>query len=277
MEDNPVFFADGADQKMLDAYKKAQQTFKYFWREQSWEYRRIIPALTVSCVKVAFSEDLPGSEFPTVEHMWINEIDFDGDIVRGYLINEPNQLTNIQVGDYVEVPLNKISDWLFALPSNEKKPTGLSRLFSSSSQYLPKTFGGFTIQAMRSEMSPEERKSHDQAWQLDFGDFNDIQVVNGQKENPGNLTEHPMSINMREELVKFIDKHPEELKHQDDRGYTLLHRETIAGNLSSVEVLLAAGADKELKTAHGKTALDFARQLQWDHLIPALENRLEKD
>lgn len=271
MEDNPIFFADGANPKMLEAYQKAQQTFKYFWREQSWEYRRIIPALTVSCVKVAFSEDLPDSEFPAVEHMWINEIDFDGDTVRGYLINEPNQLTNIQVGDYVEVPLNEISDWLFAISPSVKKPTGLSKLFSSSSEPLPKTYGGFTIQAMRAEMSPEERESHDHAWQLDFGDFDDIQVVNGQKENPGNLTEHPMSINMREELIKFISQHPEELTQQDDRGYTLLHRETIAGNLSSVEVLLGAGADKNLKTAQGKTALDFARQLQWEHLIPTLE------
>lgn len=30
MEDNPVFLADGADSKMVEAYKKAQETFKYF-------------------------------------------------------------------------------------------------------------------------------------------------------------------------------------------------------------------------------------------------------
>jgi uncharacterized protein YegJ (DUF2314 family) len=85
MEQNPIFFADGADPKMLEAYKKAQETFKYFWREQSWEYRRIIPGLNVSCVKVAFSQEDPNSENPIVEQMWINEIDFDGDNVKGYL------------------------------------------------------------------------------------------------------------------------------------------------------------------------------------------------
>jgi ankyrin repeat protein len=51
----------------------------------------------------------------------------------------------------------------------------------------------------------------------------------------------------------------------------LLHRESIAGNKSSVEVLLEMGADTKAATRTGKTALDFARQLNWDHLIPLLE------
>lgn len=71
--------------------------------------------MNVSCVKVAFSQEDPNSENPIVEQMWINEIDFDGDNVKGYLINEPNELTNIQVGDFVEVPLHEISDWLLLL------------------------------------------------------------------------------------------------------------------------------------------------------------------
>lgn len=272
MEQNPIFFADGADSKMVEAYKKAQETFKYFWREQSWEYRRIIPGLNVSCVKIAFSQEDPNSENPIVEHMWINEIDFDGDHVKGYLINEPNELTNIQVGDYVEVPLHEISDWLFAITPTVKKQTGLSKLFSSSADPLPKTYGGFTIQKMRSDMSQTERKDHDNAWQLDFGDFNDIEVVNEQKEKPENLVEHPMSKNMKEDFIKFLDQYPGELTHQDDNGYSLLHKETIAGNLSSVEIILKSGADRNLKTNKGKTALDFAKQLNWEHLIPVLEN-----
>lgn len=272
MENNPIFFADGADSKMIAAYQKAQETFKYFWREQSWEYRRIIPGLNVSCVKIAFTQEDSGSEHPIVEHMWINEIDFDGDHIKGYLINEPNELTNIQVGDYVEVPLNEISDWLFAITPSTKKATGLSKLFSSSADPLPKTYGGFTIQKMRSDMSPSEKKDHDNAWQLDFGDFNDIEVVHEQKENPENLLEHPMSKNMQENLVKFLQDHPDELINADDNGLTLLHKETIAGNRSCVETILAAGADKNKQTNKGKTALDFAKQLNWEHLIPILEN-----
>ncbi|KQM34180.1 DUF2314 domain-containing protein [Chryseobacterium sp. Leaf201] len=271
MENNPIFFADGADSEMIEAYQKAQQTFKYFWREQSWEYRRIIPALAVSCVKVAFSQKDPTSESPIIEHMWINDIDFDGDYVKGYLINEPNELTNIQVGDYVEVPLNEISDWLFAITPATKKSTGLSKLFSSSADPLPKVYGGFTIQKMRSDMLPAERKDHDSAWQLDFGDVNDIEVVYEQKEKPENLIEHPMSRNMKEDFIKFLKEYPDEMTNADENGLTILHKETIAGNLSSVEVLLENGADRNLKANNGKTALDFARQLNWEHLIPVLE------
>jgi uncharacterized protein YegJ (DUF2314 family) len=51
----------------------------------------------------------------------------------------------------------------------------------------------------------------------------------------------------------------------------IVHREAIAGNLTSVEVLLSLGADKTTKTNTGKTALDFARLLEWEHIIPLLE------
>jgi len=271
MEDNSFIFTDGTDPKMIEAYKKAQETFKYFWREQSWEYRRIIPGLNLACVKAAFSQEDPETGEDIVEHMWINDIDFDGEHVKGYLINEPNELTNIQPGDYFEIPLNEISDWLFAMAQPEKK-SKLSKLFSSSSTPLPKAYGGFTIQKMRTDMSSSERKEHDDAWQLDFGDFNEIEVVYEQKEKPENLIEHPMSRNMKEDFVKFLNEYPAELTNIDDNGFTLLHRETIAGNLSSVEVILQSGGDKNIKNNHGKTALDYAKQLNWEHLIPVLEN-----
>ncbi|WP_426277316.1 DUF2314 domain-containing protein [Chryseobacterium sp. S-02] len=271
MEENSFIYSDGADPKMIEAYKKAQETFKYFWREQSWEYRRIIPALNLSCVKVSFSEKDPETGKDIVEHMWINDIDFDGDYVKGYLINEPNNLTTIKAGDYFEIPLNEISDWLFAITPTVKKK-GLSKLFSSSEEPLPKAYGGFTIQKMRSDMSATERKEHDNAWQLDFGDCNDIEVVHEQKEKPENLIEHPMSKNMKEKFVEFLQNYPDELTNADENGLTLLHKETIAGNLTSVEIILSSGGDKNVKTDKGKTALDFAKQLNWEHLIPVLEN-----
>lgn len=270
MEENSIFFADGNDPEMINAFKKAQETFKYFWREQSWEYRRIIPGLNVSCVKIAFSDKNETGELD-VEHMWINDIFFDGDSIKGYLINEPNTLKNVQVGDYVEIPITDISDWLFAITPSVQKPKGLSKLFSSSSEPLPKTYGGFTIQKMRSDMSASERKDHDNAWQLDFGDFNDIQIVNKQTEEPENLVEHPMSINMKEKFLEFLQQNPDELKHSDENGLTLLHRETIAGNLTIVQVALEAGADRNIQSKAGKTALDYAKQLNWEHIIPVLE------
>jgi len=250
MADKKIFFAQRDDPKMILAFEKAQETFKYFWRELSWEYRRIIPALDLACVKVAFFEETNNE--PIVEHMWINDIGFNGEQITGILANSPNELSNINSGDEVQIPLHQISDWLF------------------SSQ--GKTYGGFTIQAMRAEMSDAERNEHDKAWGLDFGDYNDVLLVYQQKEHPENLIEHPMSKNMKDSLLDFVEQNPNELTAADEDGYTFLHRETIAGNLSSIEILLAAGADKNATTKEGKTALDFAKQLGWQHVIPVLES-----
>ncbi|UUW08864.1 DUF2314 domain-containing protein [Flavobacterium plurextorum] len=248
MENTSIFFADGENPKMIEAHKKAQETFKYFWRELSWEYRRIIPGLDVACVKLAFTQEIDDDIL--VEHMWINDINFDGDTIYGTLVNQPDELTNVNNGDEVQIPVNQISDWLFAIEG--------------------KTYGAFTIHVMRSEMSEDERKEHDKAWGLEFGDYSDIQVVSDQKEKPENLVEHPMSKNMKDSLVDFLKNNPNELTSKDELGYTFLHLETIAGNQSSVEILLQSGADTKAKTNNGKTALDFAKQLNWEHLIPLL-------
>jgi uncharacterized protein YegJ (DUF2314 family) len=251
MSENRIFYSE-ADQDMLNAFQKAQETFKYFWRELSWEYRRIIPGLGVACVKVAFKEETEDPGKPLVEHMWINEVEFDGDTISGVLVNDPNALSNVKNGDFIEVPLTQVSDWLFA--------------------FQGKTYGGFTIQMMRSKMNEEEREDHDNAWSLEFGDYRNILLVTGQAEHPEHLIEHPMSVNMKDSLIDFLKENPDALSQPDDKGYTLLHRETIAGNQTSVEVLLKAGADKHSKTHTGKSALDFAKQLQWSHLIPLLES-----
>ncbi|MCL1926486.1 MAG: DUF2314 domain-containing protein [Syntrophorhabdaceae bacterium] len=256
MANKKIFWADGENPKMIEAFKNAQTTFKYFWRELSWEQRRIVPALTVACVKIAFTQ-----EAKEVEHMWINEIIFDGNNVMGVLVNQPNELTNISCGDFVNVPLNQISDWLFAIPQNPK---------DCSSAPNPRAYGGFTIQVMRSEMTKQERKEHDDAWGFDFGDYNEVLLVCEQKEYPENLIEHPMSKNMGEKLLDFLKEYPNEITSADENGLTLLHRETIAGNLTSVEVLLSAGADKNAKTNLGETALDLAKKLNWEHIIPIL-------
>ncbi len=266
MTEKKIFFADGNNPKMIEAFKNAQKTFKYFWRELSWEYRRIVPALTIACVKIAFTQDTDNGQI--VEHMWINEVQFDGNNVKGVLINSPNELTNIANGDFVNVPLYQISDWLYAAYSQKPK-SFFSKLFSSSPK--PKTYGGFTIQVMRSEMTNKDRKEHDNAWGLDFGNYNDILLVIYQLENPENLKEHPMSKNMRDKLIEFLKEYPDEVTLRDEDGLTLLHKETIAGNLTSVEVLLSYGADKNIKSNQGESALDFAKKMNWEHIIPVLE------
>lgn len=251
MNGNRIFYSE-ADDKMVAAFQKAQETFKYFWRELSWEHHRIVPGLDMACVKIAFTEETDDPDAPLVEHMWINEIAFDGDQISGELINDPDNLSNVEKGDFVQVPLTQLSDWLFITRD--------------------KTYGGFTIQLLRSGMTGQERREHDEAWGLNFGDPNKILIAYQQAEHPEHLVEHPMSVNSGPGLEEFIKANPGELTSIDEKGYTLLHRETIAGNKTSVEILVRAGADKHAKTQTGKSALDFARQLNWEHIIPVLEN-----
>lgn len=248
-EQQPVFYAKD-DLEMKKAFQKAQQNFRYFWRELSWERRRIVPGLGIACVKIAFTQAVEGQE-PLVEHMWVNDVVFDGETIRGVLLNEPNHVTHVKSGQAVVVPLSHVSDWLFAREG--------------------KTFGGFSIQAMRKEMSHEEREAHDDAWGFDFGDYNQVQVAAGQNEHPEYLEEHPMSVNMREKVSEFVKQYPNEVNLADDAGNTLLHREAIAGNKTPIEVFIEAGADIHAKNKLGKTAYDYAMEIGWPHLLPLLD------
>lgn len=245
-----VYYADSSENSIQHAIAQAHDTFKYFWRELYWERRRIVPALDYAMVKVPFSEEIDGDE--TTEHMWLNDVYFDGDTVYGTLINTPAQLQKIHEGDEFAIPVNEITDWLFACEG--------------------KAYGGFTVQAMRAQMDKAELQEHDAAWGLDFGDFNDIQVVYEQKTAPENWQEHPMSRNMREKFAEFLAQHPDEVHNQDAAGFTLLHHATIAGNLNEVEVLLAAGADKQAQTTKGETALTLAKKVGWTHIIQRLQD-----
>ena len=244
----PVFYADGEDEAILKAFEQARKSFRYFWRELYWERLRIVPALSFACVKVAFSQELNGNT--EVEHMWLNDVYFDGERVCGVLVNDPSVLSNVKNGEQVAVPLEQISDWMFAIEG--------------------KTYGGFSVQAMRKAMSQSERAEHDEAWGLNFGDPDVVLVAYEQQEHPQNLTEHSMSVNTKKNFEEFLRGYPDEITRTDDEGYTMLHHEAIAGNLTRLELLLAKGADKNAKNIHGKTALDYARALGWDHVAEAL-------
>jgi uncharacterized protein len=265
-EQSPVFMFDGDDPGMLDANKKARATFRYFWRELAWERRRIVPGLDMACVKAPFS-DGPAARAdgkPAVEQMWINDVDFDGKVVRGTLINSPNWLKSVKEGDAVTLPGGRIADWMYAIAG--------------------RVYGGFTVNLMRARMNPAERKAHDRAWGLNFGDPAKIHIV-PPKEKPGFFArlkgepepedprgEHPMSENMAPALREELKKSPEMLTTKDDGGWTILHHQALAGSVATVKVLLEMGADTGVRTAHGMTALDLARVLGWKEIVALLSS-----
>lgn len=259
-----VLISKENDIEMVEANKKAQETFKYFWREVYWECRRIIPALDFAAVKILFKDENVRNGDPTIEHMWINEVDFDGTFITGFLMNAPNWLRNISQGDFVKAKLADLSDWMFAIDG--------------------KSYGGFTVNLLRSRMDTAERREHDKSWQLDFGPPDKIDLVycaqnkgflskwfglNTQLEEQA-LIEHPMSVNMKQSLIDELKESDELLSTVDDLGCSSLHKEALAGNATSVGLLLEHGANRMSVNNKGETPLDLAKCLGWEHVIDLL-------
>ena len=247
-EQMPIYFVSSDEDYMQRAFEQARESFRYFWRELYWERHRVVPGLDFAMVKICFLDVADGEEVG--EHMWINDVDFDGETISGTLVNEPDAVQNVKNGDRVNAKIDEMSDWMFAVAG--------------------RAYGGFSVQAMRSRMQKSELAEHDAAWGLDFGDFNDILVVYEQKEHPENLIEHPMSKNMTEQFENYAKEHPSIAIDADEFGYTQLHHEAIAGNLNLVNLLLKYGADKNARTKNGKTAAEFAENLGWSEIAKAL-------
>lgn len=261
---SPVYFGAADDPELARATAEAVGTFKYFWRELTWEHRRIVPALELSAIKVAFQD--PGGRLEDVEHMWLSDVEFDGEELQATLLNAPNGLRSVKQGDRLTLPRAQIEDWMYA---------------SSG-----RVYGGFTVQALRAKMSKGERRGHDEAWGFDFGDPSQVALVpnwNANKQGVlGRLlgsdtpppsdpdAEHPMSENMAPGLEEAVRKDPAAFFALGPTGLNLLHSLALGGSAACVKVLLAAGADPRQKTSRGRTALELAQALDWPRVVALL-------
>ena len=111
LNEQAVFFSikdlPKVNYKLIGGYEAAER--KYFWRECYWEQRRIVKGLSHAAVKAPFSQEINGQI--ETEHMWLDDIAFDGEQISGTLINSPNLLTNIQAGEHITgLPYREISD-----------------------------------------------------------------------------------------------------------------------------------------------------------------------
>jgi len=240
-----VFEADRDDPAMRRAYESARESFRYFWREVAWERRRIVPALDVASVKAPFHDGTHQAE-----HMWLSDVDFDGRLVSGVLLNTPNWVMSVKEGDLVRIPLGQISDWMYAISG--------------------RVYGAYTVNLLRSRMKPKDRQEHDEAWGLDFCDPAQIRVTPNW---PGDPQEHPMSEAMAPSLKEQLAKDPSFATAKGDRGWTILHQEALAGSAPTVTVLLKAGADPDALTDEGMTPSQLAASLGWDRVVALLERK----
>ncbi len=234
-----VFYAEQT-QTMEAAYHNARSTFGYFWREMHWERRRIVKACDIAHAKAAFWDYNPNEG---VEHLWMEGIEFDGQMFSGTIINQPNYLRSVQRGQRVSLPPGRLTDWMYVIGGQ--------------------VCGGFTVNLMRSQMSPEERASHDGAWGLDFGDPAQIQLTPTGSGWSASGGEHPMAVNMAPKLAEQLQSGGLRVGETDAVGWTLLHHEALAGSTPTLQVLLQFGANRAQRTRHGMTAFDLAMSLGW--------------
>ena len=286
-EEHEVVFSrsPGADPGMHAAMLAAQKTVPLFWREVHWERHRIIPFMDLAVLKVAFS-DLPGvisavTSEPAgdVEYMWVSDVHFDGVEWTGTLASPPMALTSVQAGELVTFTTERVADWNYAM--------------------VDQVMGGFTTQHLRSKMSLEERAAFDQMQGMDFGDPANVQLVPVEPppyptkktgllkrksvpirgpippiaQDPDVILaqEHGMAESMATRFEQDESQRAGVATYVGDDGVSTLHRMALAGATRMVELLLQHGADRDLRTPAGLTALDLAHSLGWSRTAAVLQ------
>lgn len=268
----PTYQGPSDDLELVEACRQAQETFRLFWREVWWERHRIIPAFDYMIVKLPFADD-PWNESDTEgEHMWINDVAFDGQTLSGVLINSPKWLQSVSAGDHVSAPLEQLEDWIYVCDG--------------------KAYGAFTVQAIRLGMSASERREHDEAWEVDFGDPRRPRIETYAKQDKpakshfGSFgskrqtvssasdghVDHPTCREMLETYEVQLTKDASIAVSQDDDGWTHLHWESMGGSLCIVKLLVEYGANPRVKTPQGMNAIDLAKVMGWNEITRFLES-----
>jgi ankyrin repeat protein len=78
------------------------------------------------------------------------------------------------------------------------------------------------------------------------------------------------------EIVRILIAHKAPLDHVNGRGWTALHEAVVLGNggpnhIATVEALVKAGADPDIKDRQGATPLAYARQRKYEDMVKILE------
>jgi uncharacterized protein YegJ (DUF2314 family) len=143
--DPPSIKVQAGDPEMDAAMQTARDKFPEFWREVSTDHKRVIPVLEGSMVKAYFFDE--GAPL-TGEHMWVRDIEYDGQTISGVLVDTSIQLHSVRPGQHVSFPLMRLSDWLYVENG--------------------RAYGVFTVKLLRTRMTDDERKSHDSHYPFRF-------------------------------------------------------------------------------------------------------------
>jgi uncharacterized protein YegJ (DUF2314 family) len=128
---DPVIPVSADDPQMNAAIEKARATVPTFVNA----LRAPKKNQTGFSVKMAF---IDGKH---TEHMWLDAVRYDGKQFHGTVNNEPENVSNVKLGDQASVDASKISDWMYI--ENRK------------------LVGGYTIRVLRDKLNGKEREEFD--------------------------------------------------------------------------------------------------------------------
>jgi len=126
-----VVLLGGEDEEMNRAMAEARETIGEFIERLA----RAPEEQTTLSLKVRFEEG------EIIEHIWIEPSAHENGLFAGIVANEPLDLVEIELGEPVRVPLDRVSDWL-AVENG-------------------RLVGGYTLRVLRDRMSAEERDAFD--------------------------------------------------------------------------------------------------------------------
>lgn len=241
MAPNPDYLRT-LDPELRNAAASAQSTFKHFWYQVATDFNRIVPALEIACLKAPFFDDIDDPQ-SSAEHMWLDDVYFDGAEISGTLINSPQGLSAVKEGDRLTLTLDRIEDWICALDDQ--------------------AYGGFSVQVLRSRMNSKERREHDRAWGLKFPEPDEVYLP-----QPNAEFEKEVLV---QQLVDQVNDDPDCLTVDYGEGRRLLHMMSLFGRAASVSALLSAGADRNQKCDRGWSPLDYAQAVGWHDVAEVLE------
>lgn len=133
----PIQWFGGDDPEMLRAIHEAQATYPDFVAAIVEDARREVPTFEDALVKYAFAGSKDGVE---VEHMFLSDIAWRGNGLRGTVTSTPMHATGVQEGDRVVIDRDRVSDWLYVVDG--------------------KGVGGYTFRVMWSRFDEVERESY---------------------------------------------------------------------------------------------------------------------
>lgn len=119
------------DPELRDAMLQAQATLGTFIER--------LPELRATGAGTSIK--FPLTENDVTEHVWMSDVDFDGEHLTGYLASEPLRLVSWSFGDRVTTPVGLVLDWAVVDDST--------------------LYGGFSVYVFNARASPQDLMAQD--------------------------------------------------------------------------------------------------------------------